>query len=90
MKVKQIAWGVSPQAARLIYTHMVHTQVRICGKRPTQDEKRHMEAMGIMGKQSVTIKSTVGKLTPKSCVSTSGRTLSRLVMPGHKGSGGVM
>ena len=50
MKVKQIAWGVSPQAARLIYTHMVHTQVRTCGKRPTRDEKVLMEAMGTMGK----------------------------------------
>ena len=28
MKAKQIAWGVSPQVARLIYTHMVHTRVR--------------------------------------------------------------
>ena len=90
MKVKQIAWGVGPQAARLIYKHMVDTRVRTCGKHPTQYEKRHMEAMGTMGKESVTIKSTVGILTPKSCASTSGRTLSRLVMPGHKGSSGVM
>ena len=49
-----------------------------------------MEAMGTMGKESVTIAGTVGILTPKSCASTSGRTLSRLVMPGHEGSGGVM
>ena len=34
--------------------------------------------------------SPVGILTPESCASTSGRTLSRLVMPDHKGSGGVM
>ena len=49
-----------------------------------------MEAMGTMGKESITIESTVGILTPKSCASTSGRTLSRLVTPGHEGSGGVM
>ena len=55
MKAKQIAWGVSPQAARLIYKHMVHTQVRTCGKSPTQYEKRHMEAMGTMGREIVTI-----------------------------------
>ena len=90
MKVKQIAWGISPQAAWLIYRHMVHMQVRTCGKCPTQHERKHKVFMGIMGKESVTIKSTVGRLTPKSCASTSGRTLSHLVMPGHKGSGGVM
>ena len=90
MEVKQIAWGVSPQAARLIYTHMEHTRVRTCGKRPTQHEKEHMEAMGTMGKESVTIVVQWEILTPKSCASTSGRTLSRLVTPGHKGSGGVM
>ena len=90
MEVKQIAWGVSPQAARLIYMHMVHTQVRTCGKRPTQDEKRHMEAMGTMGKEKRNNNCTVGILTPKSCASTSGRTLSCLVTPGHEGSGGVM
>ena len=90
MEVKQIAWGVSPQVAQLIYEHMVHTQVKTCGKHPTQYEKGHMEAMGTMGKESITIKGTVGILTPKSCASTSGRTLSHLVMPGHKGSGGVM
>ena len=61
MRVKQIAWGVSPQTARLIYKHMEYTRVRTCGKRPTQYEKRHMESMGTMGKGSVTIKSTVGK-----------------------------
>ena len=55
MEVKQIAWGVSPQAARLIYKHMEYTRVRTCGKRPTQYEKRHMESMGTMGKESVTI-----------------------------------
>jgi hypothetical protein len=55
MKVKQIAWGISPQAAQLIYTHMVHTRVRTCGKHPTQYEKRHMAAMETMRKESVTI-----------------------------------
>jgi hypothetical protein len=49
-----------------------------------------MEAIGTMGRESVTITSTVEKLTPKSCASTSGHTLSHLVMPGHKGSSGVM
>ena len=49
-----------------------------------------MESMGTMGKESVTIASIVGILTPESCASTSGRTLSRLVTPGHEGSGGVM
>ena len=64
MKVKQIAWGVSPQAARLIYTHMEHTRVRTrektCGKRPTQYEKRHMESMGTMGRKARNNRSTVG------------------------------
>ena len=49
-----------------------------------------MVAMETKGKESVTIVGTVGILTPKSCASTSGRTLSHLVMPGYKGSSGVM
>ena len=66
MKVKQIAWGISPQATQLIYTHMVHTQVRTCGKRPMQYEKGHIVEMKTMGRESVTISTAMGMLTPES------------------------
>ena len=90
MKVKEIAWGISSQAARLIYRHMVHMRVSTCGKHPMQHENKHRVSMETMGRKHVTIESSVGILTPKSCASTSGRTLSCPMMPGHKGSGGVI
>ena len=55
MKVKQIAWKIGPQAAWLIYRHMVRTWVRTCGKCPMQYEKSNKVSMGTMGRESVTI-----------------------------------
>ena len=93
MEVKQIAWGVSPQAARLIYKHMEYTRVRAreehVGNVPRSMRKDTWSPWEPW-EETRNNKSTVGILTPKSCASTSGRTLSHLVTPGHKGSGGVM